>query len=99
MAKLVTVVQTYFRDGTYRNNRVVMQIPDEAAEIIQKFWQEKQIHNCVWAKYLASNQSAIVDLKDDENKMLRGMSCITSMDQVENEIFGHSFVDDNDMDE
>ena len=38
MAKLVTAVQTYFSDGTYRNNQVEMQIPNEAAEITKKYW-------------------------------------------------------------
>lgn len=91
MAKLVTVVQTYFRDGRYRNNRVEMQIPDEAAEIIRKYWQEKQIHNCTEAKYLASNQAATVDLYDNEEKLLCGMHNITATEQVEEEVFEHSF--------
>lgn len=91
MAKLVTVVQTYFRDGTYRNNRVEMQIPEEAAEIIRKYWQEKQIHNCTEAKYLASNQAATVDLYDNEEKLLCGMHNIAVTEQVEEEVFEHSF--------
>lgn len=91
MAKLVTVVQTYFRDGRYRNNRVEMQIPDEAAEIIRKYWQEKQIHNCTEAKYLASNQAATVDLYDNEEKLLCGMHNIAATEQVEEEVFEHSF--------
>lgn len=94
MAKLAVVVQTYFRDGTYRNNRVEMQIPDEAAEIIRKYWQEKQIHNCTEAKYLASNQAATVDLygeRYDEEILLCGMHNIAATEQVEEEIFEHSF--------
>lgn len=98
MAKLVTVVQTYFSDGTYRNNRVEMQIPNEAAEIIKKYWQEKQIHNCTEAKYLALNQAATVDLKDDEDNLLCGMVNIATKEQVENETFEHSFVDDEEDD-
>lgn len=93
MTKLVTVVQTYFRDGRYRNNRVEMQIPDEAAEIIRKYWQEKQIHNCTEAKYLASNQAATVDLYDNEEKLLCGMHNIAAIEQVEEEVFEHSFRD------
>lgn len=96
MAKLVTVVQTYFSDGTYRNNRVEMQIPNEAAEIIKKYWQEKQIHKCTKAKYLASNQSATVDLFDDEENLLYGMRNITAIMQNLEETFEHSFVDDED---
>lgn len=94
MAKLVTVVQTYFRDGRYRNNRVEMQIPDEAAEIIRKHWQENRIHNCTEAKYLASNQAAIVDLYDNEEKLLCGMQNILVTERVEDEIFEHSFKSD-----
>ena len=96
MAKLVTVVQTYFSDGTYRNNRVEMQIPNEAAEIIKKYWLEKQIHKCTKAKYLASNQAAIVDLFDDEENLLYGMRNITAIMQNLEETFEHSFVDDED---
>jgi hypothetical protein len=98
MAKLITVVQTYFSDGTYRNNRVEMQIPNEAAEIIKKYWQEKQIHNCTEAKYLALNQAATVDLKDDEDNLLCGMHNIATKEQDKNETFEHSFVDDEEDD-
>lgn len=96
MAKLVTVVQTYFSDGTYRNNRVEMQIPNEAAEIIKKYWLEKQIHKCTNAKYLALNQAATVDLFDDEENLLYGMRNITAIMQNLEETFEHSFVDDED---
>ena len=98
MAKLVTVVQTYFSDGTYRNNRVEMQIPKEAAEIIKKYWLEKQIHKCTKAKYLASNQAATVDLFDDEENLLYGMRNITAVMQNLEETFEHSFVDDKEDD-
>ena len=97
MAKLVTIVQTFFSDGKYRNNRVEMQIPEEAAEIIRKYWQEKQIHNCTEAKYLASNQAATVDLygeRYDEEILLCGMHCIASTEQVEDEIYDHHFAGD-----
>ena len=94
MAKLAVIVQTYFRDGNYRNNRIEMQIPDEAAEIIRKYWQEKQIHNCTEAKYLASNQTATVDLYDSEEKLLCGMHNIAAIERVEDEVFEHSFKDE-----
>ena len=96
MAKLVTVVQTYLSDGTYRNNRVEMQIPNEAAEIIKKYWQEKQIHKCTRAKYLASNQAATVELSDDEDNLLCGMHNITVIMQNLEETFEHSFTNDRD---
>ena len=96
MAKLVTVVQTYFSDGTYRNNRVEMQIPNEAAEIIKKYWQEKQIHKCTKAKYLALNQAATVELSDDEDNLLCGMRNITAIAQDLEETFEHSFANDKD---
>lgn len=95
MAKLAVIVQTYFRDGNFRNNRVEMQIPDEAAEIIKKYWQEKQIHNCTEAKYLASNQAATIDLSTDEDNLLCGMYNIAATEQVEDEIFEHSFKDED----
>lgn len=99
MAKLVTVVQTYFSDGMYRNNRVEMQIPNEAAEIIKKYWLEKQIHKCTKAKYLALNQSATVGLFDDEESQLCGMHNITAIKQDLEETFEHSFAnDENDRD-
>lgn len=57
MAKtLATLVRTYFEDG-YRNSIVIMEIPDEAAELILKYWQERGISNCVKAKFLTSNQT------------------------------------------
>lgn len=102
MAKLVTVVQTYFSDGTYRNNRVEMQIPNEAAEIIKKYWQEKQIHNCTEAKYLASNQTAIVELfgeRYDEEVLLCGMQNIASVKKVEDETFEHTGNADDEEDD
>lgn len=98
MAKLVTVVQTYFSDGTYRNNRVEMQIPNEAAEIIKKYWLEKQFRNCTEAKYLALNQAATIDLEDDEDNLLCEMYNIAAKEQVENETFEHSFVNDEEDD-
>jgi len=102
MAKLVTVVQTYFKNGTYRNNRVEMQIPDEAAEIIRKYWQEKQIHNCTEAKYLASNQAATVELygeRYDEEILLCGMHNIAATEQIEDETFEQYIKDEEKEDE
>lgn len=91
MAKLVTVVQTYFRDGRYRNTRVEMQIPDEAAEIIRKYWQEKEVS--VTAKYLASNQAATAELFKDET-LLEGIANMWVEDMDEDEVFEHRFKSD-----
>lgn len=99
MAKLVTVVQTYFRDGRYRNNRVEMQIPDEAAEIIRKYWNEVGVSKAVKAQYLASNQAATAELLQGE-QCLGGITNMWTADMVEDEIFEHSFKsDEEDEDE
>lgn len=97
MAKLVTVVQTYFSDGTYRNNRVEIEIPIEAAGFIAEYWKEKGVHNCTKAKFLALNQSATVELFQDET-CIGGMSGINIEEQDETETFEHSFVDDEEDD-
>ena len=99
MAKLVTVVQTYFRDGKYRNNRVEMQIPDEAAEIIRKYWNEVGVSKAVQAQYLASNQAATAELSRGE-QCLGGITNMWAADTVEDEIFEHGFKsDEEDEDE
>lgn len=99
MAKLVTVVQTYFRDGNYRNNRVEIQIPDEAAEIIRKYWNEVGVSKAVQAQYLASNQAATAELSRGE-QCLGGITNMWVADMVEDEIFEHSFKsDEEDEDE
>lgn len=98
MAKLVTVVRTYFNEGTYRNNQVEIEIPIEAAYLIAKYWKKKGLYNCVKAKFLASNQSAITELFQDETRIcgIQGM-CAEETD-IE-ETFEHSFAnDENDRD-
>ena len=95
MAKLVTVVQTYFSDGTYRNNRVELEIPIEAAGLIAEYWKKKGVHNCAKAKFLALNQSAIVEMFQDET-CIGGMSGISIEEQDKTETFEHSFSDDED---
>ena len=50
MAKLVTVVRTYFQSGNYRNNTIEIEIPDEAAELIKEYWEYWGVcFNCVKA--------------------------------------------------
>lgn len=94
MTKLITVVQTYFSDGTFRNNRVDIEIPIEAADLITKYWKKKGIQNCTKAKFLAKNQSAMVELFQDKTCM--GMSGICIEEQNETEIFEYSFIDNED---
>ena len=98
MAKLVTVVQTYFRDGRYRNNRVEMQIPDEAAEIIRKYWNEVGVSKAVQAQYLASNQAATAELSRGE-QCLGGITNMWVADMVEDEVFEQHFKDEEEDDE
>ena len=95
MAKLVTVVRTYFNEGAYRNNRVEIEIPIEAAYLIAEYWKEKGLYNCAKAKFLASNQSAITELFQDETRIcgIQGM-CAEETD-IE-ETFEHSFANDKD---
>ena len=94
MAKLVTVVQTFFSDGKYRNNKVEIQIPDEAAEMIKKFWAEKQAHRCIEAKYLASNQCANALLYREDETPLYAIYGMCASETEENEIYDHYFNDD-----
>ena len=75
MARIITVVQTYFEYGTYRNNTVELQIPIDAAKLIEEYWKKQGIHNCATAKYLATNQGGSVYLKQDET-LLSGINNI-----------------------
>lgn len=94
MAKtLATLVRTYF-EGGFRNNTVLMEIPDEAAELILKYWQERGISNCVKAKFLASNQAGICFMRDNENyKDLAGLYGMPQEKTREEEVFKQSFKD------
>ena len=93
MVFLQTTVSTYFKDGTYRNNTVRIEIPNEAAKLIQKFWKEKRGLNCIKAKYLAKNQFADCLLRDDyNNKDLYGIFGMRRVETQENEIFEHKFI-------
>ena len=87
MEILQTTVRTLdFENQRYRNNKVRMEIPDEAAEIIKKYWAEKQPSKCVWADYLASNQEADCFI-ENINGEVAGMSCINTFHTEEDEIF------------
>ena len=101
MAKtLATFVRTYFEGGTYRNNTVLMEIPDEAAELILKYWQERGISNCVKAKFLASNQTGNCFMRDNEN--YEDLAWLFGMSQEktqEKEVFERHFKDEEEDDE
>jgi len=97
MAKtLATRVRTYFEDGTYRNNTVIMEIPDEAAELILKYWQERGMSNCVKAKFLASNQTGNCFIRDNENDKghLAGLLGMYQEETQKEEVFEHRFKSD-----
>lgn len=98
MAKLVTVVRTYFEGGTYRNNTIIVEIPDEAAELIKKSWDEHGVYNCVTAKFLSSNQAGICLLHKDgeETAGIRGMSQEGTHYE---EVFKQHFKDEEEDDE
>ena len=87
MAKLVTVVRTYFQSGNYRNSTIEIDIPDEAAELIKKSWDERGVYNCVTAKFLSSNQAGICLLHKDGE------------DTQREEIFEQHFKDEEEDDE
>ena len=101
MAKtLATFVRTYFEGGTYRNNTVLMEIPDEAAELILKYWQERGISNCVKAKFLASNQTGNCFMRDNENyKDLARLFGMPQEKTQEEEVFERHFKDEEEDDE
>lgn len=101
MAKtLATSVRTYFEGGTFRNNTVLMEIPDEAAELILKYWQERGISNCVKAKFLASNQTGNCFMRDNENyKDLARLFEMPQEKTQEEEVFEQHFKDEEEDDE
>ena len=99
MAKtLATLVRTYF-EGGYRNNTVLMEIPDEAAELILKYWQERGISNCVKAKFLASNQTGNCFMRDENYKDLARLFGMPQEKTQEKEVFKQSFKDWEDEDD
>lgn len=100
MAKLVTVVRTYFQSGNYRNSTIEIDIPDEAAELIKKSWDERGVYNCVTAKFLSSNQAGICFMRDNENyKDLAGLYGMPQEKTQEEEVFEHRFKSDKEEDD
>lgn len=99
MANLYSLVRTYFEGGTYRNNTIIMEIPDEAAKIILKHWQEKGISNCIKAKFLSSNQTGSCIMRDDTNdKDLAGIFGMHQEETQAEEVFKQAFKDCEDED-
>lgn len=61
MATIQVTISTYFDKYGYRNNTVLMEIPEDAAELIKEAWLHSKDMNqseVIKAKYLATNQNA-----------------------------------------
>ena len=99
MAELVTVVRTHFKGGNYRNNTIVIDIPDEAAESIKEYWAENcGVYYHTAARFLASNQAAHCLLyKDGED--IAGIQDMTREDTQREEVFERHFEDEDEDDE
>ena len=97
MAKLVTVVRTYFkRSGNYRNNTIEIDIPDEAAELIKEHWTENDgVFFNTTAKFLASNQAGICLLYKDGEE-IAGIRGVSLEDTQREEVFEQHFKDEDD---
>ena len=95
MATLVTVVRTYFKNGTYRNNTIEINIPDEAARLIKKDWREVGVGNYTTAKFLASNQAGLCFLEMPGEPQL-GIQNMPQADTQREEIFEQHFKDEED---
>jgi len=98
MAKLVTVVRTYFQSGNYRNSTIEIDIPDEAAELIKKSWDERGVYNCVTAKFLSSNQAGIC-LIYKGGEEIAGIQGMPQEKTQEEEVFEQHFKDEEEDDE
>ena len=91
MAKLVTVVRTYFKSGNYRNNTIEIDIPDEAAELIKEHWTENGgVSFNTTAKFLASNQAGICLLYKDGEE-IAGIQGMSKADTQREEVFEQHF--------
>ena len=99
MAKLVTVVRTYFEGGAFRNNTIEIDIPDEAAELIKEYWENWGVcFNCVKAKFLASNQAGIC-LIYKGGEEIAGIQGMPQEKTQEEEVFEQHFKDEEEDDE
>ena len=99
MAELVTVVRTYFKSGNYRNNTIVIDIPDEAAELIKEHWAENGgVYFNTTAKFLASNQAGICILCKG-GEQIAGIQGMSKEDTQREEVFEQHFKDEEDEDD
>lgn len=100
MATIQTIVRTFFSDGTYRNNTIECQIPDEAAEIIRKAWTNHKHpmsqSNGITAHWLAKNQSAHAYLKIND-KTVAGISNMIDVN-TQSDKFTYEKSDEEDLD-
>lgn len=107
MARLVTVVRTYFeggegdKGGSYRDNTIEIDIPDAAAELIKEYWEHWGVcFNCVKAKFLASNQAGICHIyKDKGGEEIAGIQGMPQEKTQEEEVFEQHFKDEEEDDE
>lgn len=98
MAKLVTVVRTYF-EGGYRNNTIEIDIPDEAAELIKEHWAKNDgVYFNTTAKFLSSNQAGICRIYKG-GKAIAGIFGMHQEETHEEEVFKQSFKDWEDEDD
>ena len=99
MAKLVTVVRTYFKSGNYRNNAIEIDIPNEAAKLIKEHWTENNgVFFNTTAKFLASNQAGICLLYKDGEE-IAGIQSMSQEDTQREEVFEQHFKDEEEDDE
>ena len=99
MAKLVTVVRTYFKSGNYRNNTIEIDIPDEAAELIKEHWTENGgVFFNTTAKLLASNQAGICLLYKGGEE-IAAIQRMPQEDTQREEVFEQHFKDEEDEDD
>ena len=100
MAELVTVVRTYFKSGNYRNNTIVIDIPDEAAELIKEYWAENcGVYFHTTAKFLASNQEGMCLLYNKCGEEIAGIQGMSKEDTQREEVFEQHFKDEEDEDD
>lgn len=77
-ARIQVLIQTSNKDD-FRNNIVTIEIPEEAANIIAKSWEEENsMHECVFASALASNQEATCVLRVNNNTL----ASVSPMDKI-----------------
>ena len=105
MVELVTVVRTYFksdnnRNGNYRNNTIVIDIPDEAAELIKEHWEENGgVYFNTTAKFLASNQAGMCLLYNKRGEEIAAIQKMSQSDTQREEVFEQHFKDEEDEDD